>query len=61
MTQASDRSHTPGPGKTTSKAAFEALTKSIAERNEQAHKAARKLREQADLRILAEKRRRDLA
>ena len=61
MTQASDRSHTPGPGRSTSEAAFEALTKSVAERNLQAHKAARSLREQADVKILSEKRRRDLA
>ena len=61
MTQASDRSHTPGPGKATSKAAFEALTKSVAERNQQAHNAARKLREKADVRVLAEKRKRDLS
>jgi hypothetical protein len=59
--QASDKSHTPGPGKSTSKAAFAELTKQIADRNEAAHKAAKKLREKKDVKTLAEKRRRDLA
>jgi hypothetical protein len=34
----------PGPGRSTSGAAFSDLTKEIAERNERAHKEARKLR-----------------
>jgi len=51
----------PGPGRSTSKAAFEALTKQIAERNEQAHKAAKKLRDQKDGKKIAEKRKRDLS
>jgi hypothetical protein len=34
----------PGPGRSTSAAAFTALTKDIAQRNEQAQKEARKLR-----------------
>ena len=51
---------TPGPGRSTSKAAFEALTKQIAERNEQAHKAAKKLRDLKDGEKMAEKRKRDL-
>jgi len=50
----------PGPGRSTSKAAFDALTKKIAERNEQAHKAAKKLREKKDSQTLAAKRKRDL-
>jgi hypothetical protein len=50
----------PGPGRSTSKAAFEALTKQIAERNEQAHKVAKKLREKKDSKTLAAKRKRDL-
>lgn len=57
----SNKQHQPGPGKSTSKAAFDELTKGIAERNEQAHKAAKKLREKKDGKVLAEKRRRDLA
>jgi hypothetical protein len=51
----------PGPGRSTSKAAFDALTQQIAERNEQAHKAAKKLREKKDSKTLADKRRRDLS
>ncbi len=61
MTPASDKTHTPGPGKSTAKAAFDELTKQIAARNEQAHRAAKKLREKKDSKTLAEKRRRDLA
>jgi len=61
MTPAGDKSHSPGPGRSTSKAAFDELTKEIAARNEQAHKAAKKLREKKDSKVLAEKRRRDLA
>ena len=34
----------PGPGRSTSDAAFSELTKDIAQRNERAHKEARKLR-----------------
>jgi hypothetical protein len=34
----------PGPGRSTSEAAFNELRKEIARRNEQAHLAARKLR-----------------
>ncbi len=52
---------TPGPGKSTAEQAFREVTKRIAERNEQASKAARKLREVADAKMLAERRRRDLA
>ena len=51
----------PGPGRSTSKAAFEALTKQIAERNEQAHKAAKKLRDLNDGKKMAEERKRDLS
>ncbi len=51
----------PGPGRSTSKAAFDQLTRQIADRNEAAHKAAKKLREKKDSKVLAEKRRRDLA
>ena len=38
------RSHEPGPGRSTADAAFTALTKEIAQRNEQAQKEGRKLR-----------------
>ena len=61
MTPAQQKKHEPGPGRSTSKAAFDEHTKAIAERNERAHRAARKLREEQDVKTLAEKRRRDLA
>ena len=61
MTPKSDKVQQPGPGRSTSKAAFDEVTKQIAARNEQAHKAAKKLREKKDSKTLAEKRRRDLA
>jgi hypothetical protein len=40
-----EQTHQPGPGRSTSDAAFNALTKEIAQRNEQAQKEARKLRD----------------
>lgn len=61
MSPKSDKVQTPGPGRSTSKAAFDEVTKQIAARNEQAHKAAKKLREKKDSKTLAEKRKRDLA
>jgi hypothetical protein len=39
-----NQTHQPGPGRSTADAAFKALTKDIAERNERAQKEARKLR-----------------
>ena len=39
-----NQNHEPGPGRSTSKAAFTEITKEIAQRNERAHKEARKLR-----------------
>jgi len=51
----------PGPGRSTAEQAFEELTRKIAERNEQAHKVARKLREVADAKKRAERRKRDLS
>jgi hypothetical protein len=38
------QTHEPGPGRSTSAAAFTALKKEIAERNEQAQNAGRRLR-----------------
>ncbi|MDX6691550.1 MAG: hypothetical protein QOG15_3007 [Solirubrobacteraceae bacterium] len=56
------RDKKPVPGeKLTGNAAFEAVTKQVAERNEAAFKAARKLREVADAKMFAERRKRDLA
>jgi hypothetical protein len=40
--------HEPGPGQSTSEAAFNELRKEIAQRNERAHQAARKLRTARD-------------
>ena len=50
-----NQTHEPGPGRSTATAAFNELTKEIAQRNERARKEARKLRairddEQARLR-----------
>jgi hypothetical protein len=42
------RSHEPGPGRSTADAAFIALTKEIAQRNEQVQKEGRKLRAARD-------------
>jgi hypothetical protein len=43
----------PGPGRATADAAFIELTKEIARRNEEAHKAARKLRAASEKEKLA--------
>jgi len=48
----------PGPGRSTSEAAFNEVRKEIAQRNERAHQAARKLRTARD-RAQALRRRRD--
>jgi hypothetical protein len=50
--------HEPGPGRSTSEAAFNEVRKEIAQRNERAHQAARKLRTARD-RAQALRRRRD--
>jgi hypothetical protein len=42
--QVTNQPHQPGPGRSTSDAAFSALTKEIAQRNERAQKEARKPR-----------------
>ncbi len=39
-----NQNHEPGPGRSTSEAAFNDLRKEIAQRNERAHQEARKLR-----------------
>ena len=61
MTRTNSKPQQPGPGRSTSKAAFDEHTRGIAERNAEAHKAAKKLRAKKDVKVLAEKRRRDLA
>lgn len=50
---------TPGPGRSTSDAAFTEVKKEVARRNEEAQKAARKVREAQKQRLLAERRERD--
>jgi hypothetical protein len=56
----SSQTHEPGPGRSTSKAAFNELTKEIAQRNERAHKEARKLRAIKDDEQARMRRRHDL-
>lgn len=50
----------PGPGRSTSGAAFSELTKEIAERNERAHKEARKLRSEREREQAIRQRRQEL-
>lgn len=51
----------PGPGRSTSTAAFNEITKAVAQRNEAAHKAARVLRTERERKQRAIRRRWDLA
>ncbi len=57
MTQ---QTQAPGPGRSTSSAAFADLTKEIARRNDYAQKAARKLRSARERVQVARRRREDL-
>ena len=50
----------PGPGRSTSDAAFTALKKEIAERNEKAQKEARKLRSAREQEQVRRRRQQDL-
>ena len=50
----------PGPGKSTADAAFNDLRKEIAQRNEHAHREARKLRAAREREELIKRRERDL-
>jgi hypothetical protein len=50
----------PGPGKSTSAAAFDELRKEVAQRNEQAHQKARLLRTARERVQILARRRRDL-
>lgn len=49
----------PGPGRSTADAAFNELKAQVARKNEEAHKAARKLRAVRDKEALARRRERD--
>jgi hypothetical protein len=46
-------SNRPGPGRSTSEAAFNEIKREVARRNEEAHKAARKVRAARDKQKLA--------
>jgi hypothetical protein len=50
----------PGPGRSTAAAAFDELRKEIAQRNEQAHQKARKLRTESEREQILARRQRDL-
>ena len=50
----------PGPGRSTSEAAFNDLRKEIAQRNERTHQAARKLRAAREREQILMRRERDL-
>jgi hypothetical protein len=50
----------PGPGRSTSEAAFRLLTKEIAQRNGEAHAVARRIRSEKDHQDAVRRRREDL-
>ncbi len=50
----------PGPGRSTAAAAFDELRKEIAQRNEQAHQKARKLRDEREREQLLARRGHDI-
>jgi hypothetical protein len=50
----------PGPGRSTAEAAFNDLTKEIAQRNERVHKEARKLRAVRDREQVLKRRQQDV-
>jgi hypothetical protein len=52
--------HQPGPGRSTSDAAFIAVKKEIAQRNEQAQKEARKLRTAREQELARRRRQEDI-
>lgn len=49
-------SNSPGPGRSTSEAALNEIKREVARRNEEAHKAARKVRAERDKQKLAQRR-----
>ena len=55
-----DLAHEPGPGRSTAEAAFAAIKKEIAQRNEQIQKEARKLRAAREQEQVRRRRRADL-
>jgi hypothetical protein len=54
------QTHEPGPGRSTSDGAFNELKKEIAERNERAHKEARKVRTARERQQVLRRRQEDL-
>jgi hypothetical protein len=54
------QTHEPGPGRSTSTAAFNEVTKEVARRNELTHKAARKLRTERERKQILRRRQHDL-
>jgi hypothetical protein len=58
--QVVEQTHEPGPGRSTSDAAFTALTKDIAQRNERAQKEARKVRSAREQEQVRRRRQEDL-
>jgi hypothetical protein len=54
------QTYEPGPGRSTSDAAFSELTKEVARQNEVAHKIAHKLRVERDRKQILERSRQDL-
>ncbi|MDQ6774929.1 MAG: hypothetical protein M3071_01630 [Actinomycetota bacterium] len=55
-----NQTHEPGPGRSTADAAFNEIKKAVAQRNEQAHKDAKKLRHERDRKQILLRRQRDL-
>ena len=55
-----ERANEPGPGRSTSEAAFNELKKGIAERNAAAHRTAKKRREPRVQELIERKRQADL-
>lgn len=53
------QNHEPGPGRSTAAAAFDEVRKEIAQRNEEAHKKARKLRTAREREQIRARRQRD--
>jgi hypothetical protein len=54
------QNHEPGPGRSTSEAAFDDIKKDVAQRNEQAHKNALKLRHERERQQALLRRQQDL-
>jgi hypothetical protein len=54
-----EQTHEPGPGRSTSEAAFNALKNDVAQRNARAHAEAHALRSEADRRKATERRERE--